>query len=203
MRYQVVTTLAFLVFAASGVNAAPAGDAEAGKSKAQACAGCHGPDGNSASPNFPKLAGQHASYTYKQLMDFKKGNRTNAIMSAQVSGLSEQDMADLAAFYAEQEIQLGKADEAKVTRGENIYRGGIAEKNVSACMACHGPAGTGNPPAVFPSLSGQHPDYVASTLKAFRSGDRHNDAGMMMRAVVERMTDEEIAAVASYVSGLH
>lgn len=203
MRYQVISALAFLVFAVSGAQAAPEGNPDAGKQKAQACAGCHGPDGNSASPTFPKLAGQHASYTYKQLMDFKQGNRENAIMAGQVSGLSEQDMADLAAFYAQQEPSIGSASKGKVTLGENIYRGGIAEKNVSACIACHGPAGKGNPPAVFPLLSGQHAEYVSSTLKAFRSGERRNDAGMMMRGVVQRMTDEEIAAVASYISGLH
>jgi cytochrome c553 len=184
-------------------HAAPQGDAAAGKNKAQACAGCHGADGNSATPNFPKLAGQGASYLFKQLQDFKSGDRKNAIMSGQVANLNEQDMADLAAYFSQQDPTIGTADKDKVQLGENIYRGGVAEKNVPACMGCHGPAGSGNPPAKFPRLSGQHAAYVESTLKAFRSGDRHNDAGMMMRGVAQRMSDKEIAAVASYVSGLH
>lgn len=179
-----------------------AGDASAGKSKASTCAGCHGADGNSANPIWPKLAGQHAGYTVKQLQDFKSGARENATMKPMATALSEQDMQDLAAYYTAQQIQYGEADPALVDQGEKLYRGGNKASGVSACMACHGPAGKGNPAANFPALAGQHAEYTAIQLKAFRSGARANDYGGMMRNIASRMTDAEIEAVASYIQGL-
>jgi cytochrome c553 len=180
-----------------------AGDAEAGKTKAAMCAACHGQDGNSAAPNFPKLAGQHADYLAKQLKEFKSGERQDATMNGMAAALSEQDMADLAAFYASQKGTVGSAAEDKVALGETLYRAGNAASGVAACAACHGPTGTGNPMAKFPSLSGQHADYVAMQLKNFRSGMRANDAGSMMRGVAKKMSDAEIEAVAQYVQGLN
>lgn len=179
-----------------------AGDASAGKAKANTCAGCHGADGNSTNPAWPKLAGQHPGYLVKQLKDFKAGDRENATMAPMAAALSEQDMQDLAAYYAAQQIQYGEADPELVELGEQIYRGGNKASGVSACMACHGPAGKGNPAANFPALAGQHAAYTEIQLKAFRSGARANDYGSMMRNVAARMTDAEIKAVASYIQGL-
>ena len=180
-----------------------AGDAEAGKSKSAMCAACHGPDGNSPAPTFPKLAGQHAAYLAKQLAEYKSGERQNATMNGMAAALSEQDIADLAAFYSSQQVTLGKAAEDKVEAGEAVYRAGNTATGVSACAACHGPTGSGNPMANFPSLSGQHADYTVLQLKAFRAGERANDAGSMMRGVAKKMTDAEIEAVAQYIQGLH
>ena len=180
-----------------------AGDAEAGKTKSAMCAACHGPDGNSVAPNFPKLAGQHADYVVKQLKEFKSGERTDATMNGMSMALSEQDMADIAAFYASQKTTIGTAAEDKVALGETIYRAGNAASGVAACAACHGPTGTGNPMAKFPSLNGQYADYTAAQLKNFRSGARANDAGSMMRGVAKSMSDAEIDAVAQYIQGLN
>lgn len=185
-----------------------AGDAEAGHNKAAACAGCHGADGNATVPNYPKLAGQNAGYLVQQLKNFKAGIRKNPIMSPQVANLKPQDMEDLAAYFSQQKRTLGAAtDPAMRKLGERIYRGGIENKSVPACMACHSPNGAGNAPAKYPSLGGQHADYVAKTLKDFRSGARganpKDSAGAIMRDVVKRLDDKEIKAVAEYVSGLH
>lgn len=179
------------------------GDPAAGKTKSATCAGCHGADGNSANPEWPKLAGQHPDYLEKQLANFKSGERQNAMMSPMAMPLSEQDMADLAAFYAGQALNGGEADPALVALGERIYRGGNLSTGVAACMGCHGPTGSGNGPANFPSLKGQHAAYTASQLKAFRAGERANDAGKMMRNIAAKMTDKEMEAVASYIQGLN
>lgn len=160
-------------------------------------------DGNSANPEWPKLAGQHANYIEKQLKEFKAGDRSNAMMAPMAAPLSEQDVADLAAYFSSQTTSKGDADPALVELGEKIYRGGNPASGVAACIGCHGPTGAGNPAANFPSLSGQHARYVEIQLNAFRKGERANDAGKMMRSVAGRMTDQEIKAVASYVQGLH
>jgi cytochrome c553 len=179
-----------------------AGDVAAGKEKSATCASCHGADGNSAAPNFPKIAGQHAGYLFKQLMDFKSGKRADATMAGMVAGLSETDMHDLAAFYATQEGTKGQAAEDLVALGESIYRAGNAASGVAACTACHGPSGTGNPQAKFPSLSGQHAIYTADQLNRFAKGQRANDAGSMMRMVAGKMSEAEVKAVAEYIQGL-
>jgi cytochrome c553 len=179
------------------------GDAATGKAKSAMCAACHGADGNSAAPNFPNLAGQHASYLLKQLQNFKSGKRKDPTMTAMVAPLSEQDMADLAAYFSTQAEKVGKTAEDKLEAGQSLYRAGDAATGVAACAACHGPTGSGNPQATFPRLSGQHATYVETQLKNFRSGVRANDAGSMMRGVASKMSDAEIAAVAQYVQGLH
>lgn len=178
------------------------GNADAGKAKSVTCAACHGPDGNSFNPDWPKLAGQGEAYIYKQLQDFKNGTRQDPLMSGQAMGLSDEDMKDLAAFFSSQTISAGMADADKVALGEMLYRGGNAASGVAACTACHGPAGVGNPAAKFPALSSQHAAYGKKQLNDFRSGTRANDAGRMMRNVAARMTDAEIEAVSSYISGL-
>jgi len=180
-----------------------AGDVEAGKTKSAMCTACHGADGNSPAPNFPKLAGQHADYLAKQLKEFKSGERKDATMNGMAAALSEQDMADIAAFYAAQKGTIGSAAEDKVALGETIYRAGNAASGVAACAACHGPTGAGNPMAKFPSLNGQHADYTMVQLKNFRGRTRANDAGSMMRGVAKMMSDAEIEAVAQYIQGLN
>lgn len=190
-------------FALVVVPAHAAGDAAAGRAKAAACAGCHGADGNGgADPSWPKLAGQFPAYLVKQLMDFKGGARKDPIMQGMAAPLSEQDMQDIAAYYAGQPLKLGTAKSAELARrGERLYRGGNAATGVSACMSCHGPSGQGIPPR-FPRVSGQYATYTEKQLLAFKSAKRANDAEFMTR-IAFRMSEAEITAVAEYVAGLH
>lgn len=191
------------VLASLGTAAQAAGDATAGKAKAASCGGCHGMDGNSMNPVWPKLAGQHPNYLAKQLKDFKTGERADPTMAGMAAPLSEQDRADLAAYYNSQAVKLGTTPEDELAAGQMIYRAGNAATGVPACAACHSANGAGNGPAKFPALSGQHAAYMEKTLKDFRSGARANDAGKMMRNIAAKMTDAEIKAVSAYVQGLH
>jgi cytochrome c553 len=180
-----------------------AGNADEGKKQSAVCAGCHGADGNSPiNPIWPKIAGQHPSYIEKQIRDFKSGERADPTMTPMAMPLTDQQTADLAAYFASQTRQTGKAAADKVAAGEALYRAGNSETGVVACMACHGPAGSGNPQANFPAVAGQHAAYVEKALKDFRDAKRTNDMSKMMRGVVARMTDEEMAAVAQYIQGL-
>ncbi len=189
-------------FAAGENSAAPS--AEAGKAKSAACAACHGADGNSANPAWPKLAGQHASYLAGQLAAFKSNARVNALMAGQAAALSDADMQDLAAYYAAQKQTPGVADPASVEVAEKIWRGGKPDAAVPACAACHGPSGLGNAGAMYPQLSGQHAPYTASSLRAYRDGSRAGtDQARMMSQVANGLSDSEIDALASYISGLH
>jgi len=168
----------------------------------QICAACHGADGNSPLPMNPSLAGQHPEYLFKQLNEFKSGSRNNAVMMGMVAGLSAEDMRNLAAYYAAQKPSESAAkDKDLVAQGRKLFRGGNLATGVAACAGCHSPNGAGIP-SQYPRLAGQHPEYVATQLKAFRAGERANDANNMMRAVAARLTDKEIAAVAEYLSGL-
>jgi len=178
------------------------GDAAAGKAKVMVCLACHGPNGNALVPTWPKLAGQHAQYIYKQLMDFKRGARENAQMNPQVIPLSKQDFRDIAAYYSVQQQTPGTKDLATAELGERIYRGGNPTTGVAPCTGCHGPAGAGLGTAKFPRVAGQHAQYLDSTLKGFRTGARANDPNGMMRDVAGRMSDEEIAAVSRFIQGL-
>lgn len=198
--FAIIATVAALNLATT-VHAA--GDANAGKQKSAACGACHGADGNSPTDGFPKLAGQHESYLLKQLQDYKNGKRKDAIMTGQVAALSEQDMADLSAYFAGQTSTPGAANAKLLQAGTSLYRGGNPASKISACIGCHGPAGKGNPAAKFPSLSGQHAAYIAKQLKAFRDGSRSNDAGQMMQNIAAHMSDAEIGAVASVSSGMN
>ena len=182
--------------------AAIASDAEAGKAKSAACAACHGADGNSVNPVWPSLAGQHASYLVKQLMDFKEGRRVNATMAGMVAALNEDDMKDLAAYYASQAPKAAAFDAELIAAGENIYRGGITAIQMAACMGCHSPSAMGNGPAAWPSLRSQHADYIVAQLQNFKHGSRANDPNGMMRNLVVRMSEEEMKAVAAYVAGI-
>ncbi len=180
------------------------GNGEAGRKIAsQVCAVCHGSDGNSPLSANPNLAGQHVEYLYKQLVEFKSGARANAIMAGMVANLSDDDMRNLAAYYAAQTAKDASAKNLQLaTAGEKLYRGGVPAKGIAACSACHSPDGAGIPP-VYPRVSGQHSEYTMAQLRAFRSGGRNNDANSMMRMVASRLSDEEIKALAEYISGLH
>lgn len=194
--------IAALLLGALG-SAHAAGSASAGQGKAAVCSACHGMDGNSVTPIWPSLAGQSEQFISKQLMDFKSGARKDDTMTAMAAPLSEQDVADLAAWFASQKRGVGSANAEKAAPGEKLYRAGDATKGVAACMACHGPNGTGNPAAKFPALAGQHATYTIKALKDFRAGTRSNDPANMMRDVAGKMTDAQIEAVAEYIAGLH
>ena len=195
----------FAVLLAFSQNVAIAeGSVEAGKRKSVTCAACHGADGNSVNPAWPRLAGQNQRYLIEQLEDFKDGNRQDPLMTPQAMMLSAQDIADLAVYYEAQESGHGEADPALVSLGQKIYRAGVVgEAIIPACYACHGPNGHGVAPAGYPALGGQHAAYTEAQLRAFRSGARRTDADQQMRNVAARLSDEEIIAVASYLQGLH
>ena len=180
------------------------GSAENGKAKSLTCTACHGPEGNSSNALWPNIAGQNAPYLLSQLKAFKDGTRQNALMSSQAMMLSDEDMADLSVYYeslpaAAQSVK----DPASVSRGEALYRGGDSEAGVAACIACHGPTGDGNPAARYPALRGQHADYTAKQLRDYKSGERVTDGKTrIMRDIAERLSEEDIAALSSYVQGL-
>jgi len=189
---------------AMSFGASAAGDVEAGKAASATCAACHGADGNSMVANFPKLAGQGAKYLVKQINDIKSGARPVLEMTGLLDALSSQDIENLAAYFQSQKSSPGQAKKELVEKGEVLYRMGNPATKVAACTACHGPAGAGVDLAVFPGLAGQHADYIASQLKKFRNGERNNDGDTrMMRSVASRLSDKEIEAVASYISGLY
>ncbi|GAA0794786.1 c-type cytochrome [Marinobacterium sediminicola] len=180
-----------------------AGDAAAGQAKTAVCAACHGADGNSVVGNFPKLAGQGEKYLLKQLNDIKGGARMVPEMTGLLNNLSDQDLADIAAYYASKKVQLGQAAADQVELGQRIWRAGVADKGVAACTACHGPAGKGIDSAAYPALSGQHAQYVESTLNKFAKGERDNDPAQMMRDIAGKLSEAEMKAVSQYVQGLH
>ena len=175
--------------------------AVAGREKSATCAGCHGEDGNSLVPIFPKLAGQHASYLVKQLADFKSQKRVEPTMNAIAEALSQEDMHDIAAFYSTQKLITEK--NPPNAEGEKVYRYGNPETGLPACSGCHSPDGSGNPQAIFPRLHGQQVAYVEKTLHDFKAGERANDMNAMMRTIAAKMTDKEMTAVADYISSLH
>jgi cytochrome c553 len=183
--------------------AAPAAKADLAKGEATytaACAACHGADGNSASPAYPKLAQQHPEYLVKQLQEYKSGKRANAIMSGMAAGLSDADMKNVSAWLASKTAKPNFAKEKElVALGERIYRGGIADRQIAACAGCHTPTGAGIP-SQYPRLSGQHADYAVSQLVAFRDGVRKNNA--QMTGVAAKLNDREIKAVSDYIAGL-
>jgi len=182
------------------------GDAAAGQGKSAICAACHGVDGNSVVPNWPKLAGQHQEYLIRQTHLIKDGARPVPEMMGITPGLSDQDILDITAYFTAQKNSGGVADESKVVVGERIYRAGNAESGVPACMSCHGPAGEGNPLAGYPVVAGQHALYVANMLTRFRQGEHWGDddhLSKIMNGSASELTNEEIEAVASYIQGLY
>ena len=179
------------------------GDAEAGKAKATTCTACHGATGISAVPNYPNIAGQGERYLIKQIKEIKSGVRSVPEMAPFVAKLSDQDIEDISAFYASQTAAKSVADPEKVALGEKLFRFGDAKKAIPACSACHSPTGQGNFMAGFPHISGQHPAYTEKQLKEFREGIRVNDGdSKTMRMIAEKLSNKEVEALASYISGL-
>ena len=194
------------ILAVISLQAAADGDASAGQAKSAICAACHGADGNSAVPNWPKLAGQHASYIERQTALIKSGDRPVPEMMGIVAGMSDQDFRDLAAYFSSQTNNGGVADESVAAMGQRIYKAGNADSGVPACMSCHGPAGEGNPLSVFPALAGQHSVYTSKMLKGFRAGENWGEddsPSSIMNGASAELTDAEIEAVASYIQGLY
>lgn len=181
------------------------GDAAAGSTKSAACGACHGPNGNSAMAEWPKLAGQGSRFVFDQLKAFKAGTRQNPVMQAQVAALSEQDMRDLAAHYAVQKPGPGVASKDAVAIAQPLYRAGNAARALPACASCHGPAGAGNAAAGYPRVGGQHATYAAARLRAYRelaAKELPEGNQKIMATVAAKLSDKEIDALASYLNGL-
>jgi cytochrome c553 len=205
------------VVALADTKPATPGDAKAGQAKAGACAACHGLDGNSADPQYPKLAGQNENYIWRQLRLFKSGERENPIMLGMSAPLSEQDMRDIGAYFATQKALAGVADDTPIADGpnagrkfyqvgESIFRAGKPSAGVPACLACHGPTGRGNPGPPYPSLNGQHAPYTVARLQFFHGGGvwgKGTNANLVMSQAVRNLSEEEIQGLATYIAGLH
>ena len=181
------------------------GDATAGQAKAAACGACHGMDGNSTDPQYPKLAGQHEMYVAHQLHNFKDGDRQNAFMLGMATPLSDQDTRDIGAYFASKQSLPGVADQALVEHGQTLYRQGDPQRGIPACMACHGIDGRGNPGAMYPQLTSQHAQYVEAKLKEFHDGTTwgHEAHAQIMPTIAKNLDPQDIAALASYIEGLH
>lgn len=177
--------------------------AQEGKEKAAPCAACHGADGNSITPIWPNLAGQHPEYLVSQLQAFKNGTRQDPSMTAMVAPLSDSDMQAIATYYASSQAAINSLSIEQVAAGERIYRGGNQTTGVPACMACHGPDGGGNALARYPALRGQNVDYTMKQLHDYRDRNRTTDANAMMQTIAQRLTVEEVESVARYISALH
>jgi cytochrome c553 len=198
----IALSLTFL-FGLIGSAQAVDGDLEAGKTKSATCAACHGADGNSMIAMYPKIAGQNADYIYKQLKDFKSGERADPVMAGMVAALSDQDMKDLAVFFASNTMKAETTPENVIEAGQLLYRGGDMERGIPACQACHGPRGVGHSLAGFPKIAFQHPDYIKAQLEKFRSGARANDKNGMMQDIAVKLTDKDIEILSKYMAGLH
>jgi len=222
MKKKLLALSLTLIFSSAPCILHAEGDISSGKEKAASCVSCHGDNGNSLVSTFPKLAEQHSSYLIKQLQAFKSGTRKNPMMSSIAMGLSDEDMVDIAAYYAAQKISVnelpvldtddedekpagkkaGGADplQTLIAQGSDLYRNGDLTREVSACIACHGPMGEGNKPAAFPALRSQHADYLIKSLTDYKSGERSNNPENMMHMIAKKMTDEEIKAVSYRIS---
>ncbi|MCP3909211.1 MAG: cytochrome c4 [Oceanicoccus sp.] len=202
MKLKIVALFLSTIGLAATFSVFAEGDASAGQTKSATCAACHGADGNSPLGIWPSLAGQSTSYIEKQLQDFKAKRRTNETMSPMAEPVSEQDAQDLAAYFSSQSIKPGENSAESGSLGGQVYLKGNIKKQVIACVGCHGLEGEGNPNLQAPALGGQHAEYLLLQLKAFKSGERDNDTGKMMRSIVAQMTDEEMDAVAKYINAL-
>jgi cytochrome c553 len=171
--------------------------------KSVLCSACHGPKGISNNTEWPSIAGQNSTYFIKQLKDMQKGSRPAGAMAAIVASLNPQDIDDLAAYYAKMPAAQGTTPQQFVPRGEQLYRGGDISKHITACIACHGPKGTGNAQAGFPLIAGQHAQYTIMQLNAFKKEIRTNDLNHIMQDISNRMSEEDIEAVAHYIEGLY
>lgn len=180
-----------------------AGDPVAGKEKAAICGACHGADGNSTVPTFPRLAGQSEEYLVKQLKEFKGGIRKDPIMSSQAAAINEADIPNLGAYFCQKHVAITESSNKELfARGQKLFMGGNTVAGVPACASCHGPSGVGNPAAHFPALAGQHASYITTQLQRFKSGERANDPNRMMQDSVAHISGEEIKAVAEFIAHL-
>jgi cytochrome c553 len=203
MTPKLVVALGLVTVLGWSGTVAAAGNKDAGQAKSATCVACHGMEGNSANPEWPSLAGQHASYVAKQLKHFKASERSNPLMTPMAMMLADQDVEDLAAYYAATAPKpTGEAEPSKVKLGEKLYRSGNPAAGVPACAGCHGPTGAGNPGAAYPRIGGQHAVYAATQLRAYKSGARATDPNAMMRTITAKLSEQEIDAVASYLQGL-
>lgn len=202
---RLFAALLFIVYPLTAVSAEAkiTGDPEQGQKKAQSCAACHGANGNSNNPQWPKIAGQHPDYIVSELQAFKSGTRQNAQMTPMAQDLNEQDMRDLAAYFSSQSMTLEAASEASVGQAQTLYRAGKSAAGMPACIACHGPKGNGMLGVGYPKISGQHAEYTATQLKAYRSGERSGGQAAIMQNIAQKLSDDEIQALSKYVSGLH
>ncbi|TDV59846.1 cytochrome c [Pseudomonas sp. LP_7_YM] len=203
MNKQWVSLVLVLGFTSAAPAAEAVGDPVAGQAKIAVCGACHGPDGNSVAPVFPKLAGQGQRYLLKQLHEIRDGKRVILEMTGMLSNLSEQDLADMTAFFSAQKGTVGVIDAELAAKGEALFRGGKIDQGVPSCTGCHAPDGTGNAAAGFPRLSGQHADYVKKQLEAFREGQRTNDEDTrVMRTIASRLGSQDIDALSAYIQSL-
>jgi cytochrome c553 len=202
MSVRVVIVAALIATAPPTIVSAD-GKPEAGAAKAAVCSACHGPNGHSINPLWPNLAGQHASYTFEQVKAIQKGDkRANPTMQPLVANLSDEDIRDIAAYYATQTEAGLEADPSYWKSGEKIYRGGVAQRNIPACVACHGPIGRGNAPGKYPALRAQHAQYTLKQLHDYKSGERKTGPGGIMQTIAGRLSEEEMRDLASYIQGL-
>tara|TARA_B100001142_G_scaffold323262_1_gene372986 strand:- start:2296 stop:2892 length:597 start_codon:yes stop_codon:yes gene_type:complete len=196
--------LRLLIILAASLVTIGAGNADSGKNKVATCAACHGQDGNSMVGLWPSLAGQNTNYLVRQLQHIKSGKRSIDVMVGLLDNFSKEDLEDIAAFYASKKNTIGQVDADKVELGRKLYYSGSLEKGIPACTACHSPKGNGNAPAGYPLLSGQQAEYIAKSLKNYRSGERDNDeSSQMMMAIAYKLDDVEIEALSSFINGLH
>lgn len=181
-----------------------AGDAAVGKSKSAACGGCHGFDGNSPIPMYPKLAGQNEAYIVKQLKAFKENKtRQNPIMMGMAAGVSDADAADIGAYFQAQSVkEAATFDESQIAAGRELYKGGNLQTGIPACQGCHGPTGAGTAGIGYPQVGGQYVDYTLAQLKAFKDGSRTTDDKALMRSIVAKMSEKDMIAVANYIASL-
>ena len=201
---RVAVYAATVIFFAVNNAASAAGDPVAGKDKSALCQGCHGEDGMSAAPSFPRLAGQYAGYIKKQITDFQARARKDDTMEGMADTVTEkQDLEDIAAYFASQKTMRGDTATSSFP-GKYLYMNGNPATNLYGCINCHGENGKGKSPnnAVFPVIGGQHKDYLVKQLNEFRNGKRNNDPAGMMGDIAEKMTDVEIDAVSEYLAGL-
>lgn len=192
-----------LVLAPAFAHAQFTGDAAAGEQKSQTCAACHGANGIGTAPENPNLAGQVPGYIADQLARYKSGERQNAIMAGMAAGLSEQDMADLDAYYASLDAPVGAVPEDQAEsarRGGMLYRGGDSSRDIASCMSCHGPRGHGIPTR-FPAVAGQKQQYLLTSLQQFKSGERESDGGIM-NDVAFLLSQQQMEDLAAFMHAL-
>ncbi len=199
MKFKAALIVAFAVLCL------PVAGASANEIAKNQCAACHGADGNSINPEWPNLAGQHASYITQQLRAYKSGERVNPNMSAMVTTLTDEDIDAIGEYYSKMAPKIGQISADSIAEGEKLYRGGDKDDGVPACMACHGPNGAGNPAANYPALRGQHAKYTSMQLAAYRSGERKTGAERksMMQTIAAKLSDADIENLASYINALH